>query len=262
MRIACGIEYCGASYFGWQSQANDLPTIQSNVESALSRVADHPVNVIAAGRTDKGVHATQQIFHFDTHSKRENCQWLLGANSYLPKDIRILWVKSVDHDFHAQFAARFRRYCYILYISPLSSAFFNQQVTLDHRNMNVHKMQSAAQYLVGEHDFSSFRASQCQASHPNRYIHFIEIDQVGPFIKIDIQANGFLHHMVRNITGVLTTIGVGEQPIDWCKHVLDSKKRSEGGVTAPASGLYFIHAGYDQKFSCPQFPRWPILGFT
>lgn len=259
MIIVCGVEYCGYGYHGWQRQEAGLPTVQGIVEQAISRVADHLVTVVASGRTDTGVHATQQVIHFETQSQRSPDNWLMGANRYLPPNIRIVWLHPVAENFHARFSAQFRRYCYLIHLGRVKSALFHHQVTMSHRELAPELMSQGAECLVGSHDFSAFRAAQCQAKHPNRTIHFINIKTSPKMIMIDIQADGFLHHMVRNIAGVLLCIAAKDQPPEWCQQVLDNRQRCLAGVTAPSNGLYFIHAGYPAEFDCPTEPRWPLL---
>ncbi len=261
MRIACGVEYSGTGYYGWQRQAHQPLTIQTIVEHAIAKIANHPVVVVAAGRTDRGVHATQQVIHFDTDSQRSIDNWLLGVNHYLPKDIRIVWVKPVADTFHARFKAKFRRYCYLIHATQQSgNGLYFDKVAWDYRTFNVAIMHEAAQYLVGIHDFSTFRGAACQARHPQRHVHFIRVTARGALIIVDIQANGFLYHMVRNIAGVLMAIGAGQQSLAWCRTILESKNRCLATVTAPARGLYFIQAGYPSEYDCLTEPRWPFLG--
>ena len=261
MRIACGVEYSGTGYFGWQRQAHECLTIQALVEYAIAKIANHPVVVVAAGRTDRGVHATQQVIHFDTDSQRSIDNWLLGINHYLPDTIRIVWVKPVPDTFHARFKAKFRRYCYLIHPAQrYGSSLYFDKVARDYRTFNVAMMHEAAQYLVGLHDFSAFRGAACQAPQPQRHVHFIHVTAKASLIIVDIQANGFLYHMVRNIAGVLMAIGAGQQPLAWCHTVLESKNRCLATITAPASGLYFIQAGYPREYGCLTEPRWPFLG--
>ncbi|MFZ0219576.1 MAG: tRNA pseudouridine(38-40) synthase TruA [Candidatus Aquirickettsiella sp.] len=251
MRIALGISYQGSAYHGWQSQAG-LACIQAYLEQAISQVADHSIVLICAGRTDKGVHAFGQVVHFDTTAQRSEQAWLLGANSHLPADIRINWVQTVDKSFHARFSALARRYCYIIYNRRLSNALWNSYTSHCYYPLNERDMQFAAQYLVGEHDFSSFRATSCQAKSARREVHSIKISREGCYVIIDILANAFLHHMVRNISAVLMTIGRGKKPVAWAKEVLLAQDRRAADVTASPSGLYLCQVFYPENFMLPK----------
>lgn len=254
MRIALGISYEGTAYCGWQSQLN-VPSIQAFLESAISKVADHPVRVICAGRTDAGVHALGQVVHFDTTAEREDRAWLLGINATLPRDIRVDWVQVVREDFHARFSATGREYRYVIFVNPIHSALLRNQVTWCHHKLEVNRMAEAAQYLVGEHDFSAFRAAQCQAKSPVRSVKKIEIYQRDSFIFMDIKANAFLHHMVRNIAGVLMAIGAHKRESIWAKEILEARTRLHGNKTAPANGLYFMQVEYPEEFGLLQPPN-------
>lgn len=243
MRIACAVEYDGSAYSGWQRQAR-VRSAQAAVERALSFVADHRVEVSCAGRTDAGVHATWQIIHFDTEAERSPRSWLLGSNANLPGDVRLLWAQPVDTAFHARFSAEARRYRYVILNSEVPSALLRQRVTWEHRQLDAARMQQGAAYLLGEHDFSAFRAVACQAKSPVRDVQHLEIRRSGRLLYLDIQANAFLHHMVRNIAGVMMAVGSGERPVEWVAEVLEYRDRSLGGVTAPASGLYLVGVQY------------------
>ncbi len=247
MRIALGISYDGTDYHGWQIQVNS-PSIQSLVTTAVAKVADHEVKIICAGRTDKGVHAMGQVVHFDTEAVRDMRAWVLGVNTHLPKDIRILWAKIVDANFHARFSATARAYRYVIYNAPVASALLRNQTTWHHQLLDETRMAEAAIHLIGKHDFTSYRALQCQAHSPVRTVHKLEITRKEKFIFIDIQANAFLHHMVRNIAGVLMAIGVGKHDPIWAKEVLHAKNRAVGEITAPARGLYFMQVFYPEQF--------------
>lgn len=259
MKIALGIEYNGAGFYGWQHQKGDIPTVQDSLTAALSHVANHPVAVVASGRTDRGVHATQQIVHFESDSVRSLDNWLLGANANLPSSIRVCWAEAVPDDFHARFCATARQYCYIIHPSHSPSALFHGLVTWDRRFFNISHMRDAAESLLGEHDFTSFRAAKCQANHPVRTIHHLDVNYYGPLIVIDIKANSFLHNMVRIIAGVLMRIGAGEQEVAWCEQVLQAKDRCLGDITAPPDGLYFIHAQYPDMFKLDNPVVYPLL---
>ncbi|KPJ68056.1 MAG: hypothetical protein AMJ43_01215 [Coxiella sp. DG_40] len=247
MRIALGLEYKGNSYYGWQRQAK-LPSIQFHVEEALSKVADHSIKVFCAGRTDIGVHAKGQVIHFDTVAKRKLDAWILGGNSYLPCDIRIRWAKQVTDDFHARFSAIARNYRYLIHNCKTHSAILHDLIAWHPKSLDEKLMQKAARYLIGEHDFSSFRGCDCQSKSPMRNVHYLNIKRSGKLIIIDIKANAFLLHMVRNIAGLLIAIGEGKQQPIWAKQVLESCDRKVAGVTAPACGLYLTKVYYPDKY--------------
>lgn len=251
MRIAAGIEYDGRPYCGWQYQDHS-PSVQAKVEKAFSHVANHELRVVCAGRTDTGVHATGQVIHFDTDAQRSDYSWLRGSNTNLPPSVSVQWIKQVDDEFHARFSATQRAYRYVICNRPGRSAVFNGLVTWNHLPLQLERMQVAAKHFLGEHDFSSFRASGCQAKSPVRTIHKLELTQQGEFIVIDIEANAFLHHMVRNIAGVLMAIGCGDAEPGWAKEVLEHRDRKLGGVTASPSGLYLTRVGYPEHFAIPQ----------
>ena len=255
-RVALVLEYNGGRYHGWQSQKSGHPTVQQNLEAALSKVADHPVDVVCAGRTDAGVHASHQVVHFDTSVTRARRSWIMGVNANLPDDISVHWVGNVTESFHARFSARNRRYRYVIYNSPIRPALYNREVTWNYRPLDEVKMASAAKCLIGEHDFSSYRAAGCQAKSPVRTLEFLKIKRFNEFVILDIQANAFLHHMVRNISGVLMSIGSGCKHEGWAEEVLHAKDRSAGGITAPPYGLYFVHVGYDSE-DIPQVELGP-----
>ena len=258
-RIALGIEYNGSQFHGFQCQSPGVATVQNNLNSALSIIADEPITTICAGRTDAGVHATNQVVHFDTLAQRLNSAWLRGVNSHLPNAISIRWVKEVTPRFHSRFSAISRCYRYIIHCSPTPSALLNQQVAWQRRSLNIVRMRAASACLIGEHDFSAFRAAQCQSRRPFRCIQHITIEQRNDFIIIEIKANAFLYHMVRNIIGVLTVIGSGDAPVNWCRQVLDSRDRRQAGVTAAASGLYLVAVDYPSEFNLPIMPKGPYI---
>ncbi len=250
MRIALGIEYDGSSFSGWQAQKN-LPTVQGCLEKALSTIADEPIKVICAGRTDAGVHAIAQVVHFETSAHRELRAWTLGANSHLPPSIAVTWVQIVDDVFHARFSALSRRYCYVIHNSSIRSAIAASRVAWYYRPLDVDAMQKAAQFLLGELDFSSFRSAECESNTPMRNVHFIQVSRQGDFVVIDIQANAFLHHMVRNIAGTLMHIGSGFKNPEWAREVLEAKDRRQAAETAPASGLYLCQVNYPASYPFP-----------
>ena len=254
-RIALGLEYSGSHYFGWQRQPEGLTTIQGKLESALSYVADHPVEVTCAGRTDRGVHACCQVVHFDTDSARLPKAWWMGANTQLPSDIRVIWAKELNERFHARFSAEGRHYRYVISTAKVQPAHWYQQVSWYHQPLDLELMQRAAKFLLGEHDFSAFRSSQCQAKSPLRTVSKITWHQAGELLIMDIEANAFLHHMVRNIIGVLLKVGKKEQPVEWVKEVLESGDRTRAGTTAKPNGLYLIKAHYLEEFGLAALTR-------
>lgn len=249
-RIALGIEYDGSRYCGWQYQDHS-PSVQEKVEAALAKVANHPLRVSCAGRTDTGVHALGQIIHFDTDAVRENHAWVLGANANLPDDISVLWAKPVTSEFHARFSAIRRHYRYVIFNRTVRPAVLSRRVSWEYRPLQVERMRQGAQYLIGEHDFSSYRALACQAKSPLRTLYRLDIKREGEIIMLELEANGFLHHMVRNIAGVLMKIGAGEADPVWAKEVLELRDRTQGGVTASPGGLYFVTAYYPEQFAIP-----------
>jgi tRNA pseudouridine38-40 synthase len=250
MRIALGIEYDGSGFNGWQVQSNGRG-VQASVEAALTKVADHPVNVVCAGRTDTGVHALNQVVHFDTHAQRSDRSWIFGCNANLPKTVAVTWANAVDEAFHARFSATRRRYRYVIFNRAVRPTFLAYRVTWEHRALDEARMLQAARYLLGEHDFSAFRASECQAKSPVRTVYDIDVQRKDDLVIIDVEANAFLHHMVRNIAGVLISIGAGEQPPKWSEQVLNNRRRELGGVTAPPFGLYLTDVTYPQEFALP-----------
>jgi tRNA pseudouridine38-40 synthase len=259
MRIALGLEYDGSWYRGWQRQSNCV-SVQAVVEEAVSRVADHPVQLVCAGRTDAGVHATGQIAHFDTEAMRDSRAWILGGNSNLPPHVSILWAQEVGESFHARFKAEWRSYRYIILNRFTRPSLHARYATWWHRPLNAELMREAGQCLLGEHDFSAFRASECQARTPVKTVHELAISRSGDWIYFDVRANGFLHHMVRNIAGVLMLVGAGEQPPEWPRRVLESRRRELGGITAPPNGLYLTGVGYPGGFGIPAPIAAPVFG--
>lgn len=246
-----GVEYDGTSYRGFQSQV-DMPTVQGALEKALAKVADHSVRLVCAGRTDTGVHATEQVIHFDTNASRSLRAWALGTNRFVARDISIKWALEVPDDFHARFSAIKRRYYYLIYNNWTRPALLQHKASWHCRPLDADRMQAAAQSFIGAHDFSSFRASECQAKHPNRTLYDLKVIRKNNFVIITAQADGFLHHMVRNMSGVLMAIGEGAQPVEWAQTVLDARDRTLGGVTAPADGLYLHKITYPEKYQLPE----------
>jgi tRNA pseudouridine38-40 synthase len=258
MRIALGIEYDGSGFQGWQIQ-DGTRTVQGCLELALSRVADHTIRTVCAGRTDAGVHATAQVVHFDSMAERSARSWIFGGNAHLPPDVSILWAKPVAPDFHARFGAIRRDYRYLIINRPTRPALFSGHSSWEYRALDVEPMREAARHLLGEHDFSSFRALACQAKSPVRTVHRLEVSRDGERVYIDIAANAFLHHMVRNIAGVLMAVGMGKRSPLWAKKVLEARDRTVGGVTAPPNGLYLVAVEYPARFGLPPFSRCPTI---
>lgn len=258
MRLAAGVEYDGTAYHGWQMQAH-AASVQACVEEAISHVAAQRVTAVAAGRTDAGVHAQNQVVHFDTPVQRPEHGWLLGANVHLPADINLSWVRRVSDDFHARFSATARRYRYLILNRRARSALYRDRACWYHYPLNEESMRKGAAALIGEHDFSSFRAAECQSRTPFRCVHFVDIWRRGDFVVIEIEANAFLHHMVRNIAGALMMVGRGGRPPGWIEEVLRARNRRVGGVTAPAAGLYLVNVTYPNRFRIPQMSMpWPL----
>ncbi|HVF15453.1 MAG TPA: tRNA pseudouridine(38-40) synthase TruA [Steroidobacteraceae bacterium] len=250
MRIALGIEYDGSAFRGWQTQEQAIG-IQSLVEKALAGVADHPVEVLAAGRTDAGVHALMQVVHFDTTAQRSARAWVLGTTSNLPKQISVLWAREVSDAFHARYSAQSRSYRYYILNRPIRPAIGADYVSWVRDPLDAARMHHAAQHLLGEHDFTSFRAAACQSRTPMRFLHSIDVVRSGEIIELAITANAFLHHMVRNIAGVLIAIGMGEQSEEWTREVLQARDRTQGGITAPPGGLYLTGVRYAAALELP-----------
>jgi tRNA pseudouridine38-40 synthase len=258
MRFALVVEYDGTHYHGWQAQTG-LHTIQEAVEKALSKVADEPISIVCAGRTDTGVHATNQVIHFDCNKDRSIRAWIHGANSFLPKDICVKWGKEVPESFHARYGALSRRYRYVIVNSSIRPALLRSNLTWQYRQLDALLMHEAGQLLLGEHDFTSFRSVECQSKTPMRSVHALEVKRVGDLIVIDITANAFLHHMVRNIAGVLMAVGSRKYAPAWAGEVLEAKDRRLGAQTAPAYGLYLVQVNYPKEFSIFQSNPGPLF---
>ena len=251
MRIALGVEYDGSRFHGWQTQA-DVPTVQEALETAVSNVADHPVIVHCAGRTDAGVHGYGQVVHFDTQARREPRAWVLGSNVHAPYGLSVQWARAMPERFHARFSARRRRYRYVILNRPVRPAVLHGRVSFERKRLDAQAMHRAGQYLLGEHDFSAFRAAACQAERPVRTLHRLTVARNGDFVVLDVEANAFLHHMVRNIAGTLIAVGRGERPEAWVGEVLKSADRRRAGPTAAPDGLYFMGVGYPEAFAVPE----------
>ena len=254
--LAIAIEFLGTHYHGWQRQQEVLG-VQQALETAISKVANEPIEVIAAGRTDASVHASNMIAHFVTHAYRPAHNWLRGVNSLLPDDIALRWVQPVSSDFHARFKAIARRYRYITLNQPQRPAILNHQVTHIYEPLDLVAMQVAAADIVGTHDFSSYRAASCQSNQPVRHVSHARLFRHGQFIVFDIQADGFLHHMVRNLMGTLYAIGRHELPATGFLDILAKKDRTIAPPTASGAGLYFINAYYPECFQ-QQLPNAPL----
>ncbi|WP_348762612.1 tRNA pseudouridine(38-40) synthase TruA [uncultured Salinisphaera sp.] len=250
MRWAACIEYDGTAYHGWQSQPH-AASVQDTLESALSKVANAPIRVVCSGRTDTGVHAEGQIVHFDTNAVRRDRSWLLGTNRYLPDDIAPQWFVAVPDTFHARFQAVARSYRYWLMDRDAPSALWRNRVWHVHRRLDHDAMHAAAGHLLGRHDFSAFRAAGCQAKTPVRQVQHIGVTREGDWLRVDIRANAFLHHMVRNIVGTLAVIGRGEADTDWTARLLAGGDRRRAGMTAPAGGLSLRHVTYPADAPLP-----------
>jgi tRNA pseudouridine38-40 synthase len=244
-RYAIGIEYDGSAYKGWQIQPH-APSIQQSLNDALSRVADVRVECTGAGRTDTGVHAAAQVGHFDSSAPRSLRSWLLGINSNLPSDISVIWITPVSTDFHARFSATERSYRYTILNRPVRSALLRQRAWWVHQPLDVSRMRASANCLLGEHDFSAFRAAACQSHSAVRTINRLDIARAGERIHVDCSANAFLHHMVRNIVGSLVRVGKGEETEDWIRHTLAARDRRMSGMTAPPQGLTLTGVGYSE----------------
>ena len=267
-RVALAIEYKGSDFHGFQTQPNGVKTVQQALEMALSKVADEPITLVCAGRTDAGVHATNQIIHFDTLATRAPKAWVMGTRPHLPDAVGVKWAQNVSSHFHARFSALNRTYRYLISDANTSSALLHNQITWSSRALDVEKMREGAAHLVGRHDFTSFRATHCQAKSPVREIQYLHIIRRRDLIVIEVQANAFLHHMVRNIVGVLLAVGTGDESTAWVKEVLVAKNRSAGGVTSKPHGLYLVAVDFPEVFNWPEclpgplFLPEPIGGFA
>jgi tRNA pseudouridine38-40 synthase len=266
-RVAIGLEYHGGRFAGWQSQPG-LRTVQGVVEDALSRVAAQPIETTCAGRTDAGVHAVGQVAHFDTSARRAARGWVLGANANLPPDVSLTWAQEVAEGFHARHRALSRTYCYLILNRGVRSALCEGRAARIYQRLDAERMNEAARLLVGEHDFGAFRAAECQARTPVRRLESLSVERCGDWIAIRATANAFLHHMVRNLAGVLIEVGRGRAAPGWALEVLESRDRTRGAATAPADGLYLWSARYPPELALPggteapwaMIPGLPRLG--
>ncbi len=258
MRIALGLEYAGAAFTGWQSQP-DGRGVQDALERALAAIAGVPVRTTAAGRTDAGVHATMQIVHFDIGAERPETAWVRGVNAHLPSDIAVLWARPVAADFHARFEATSRHYTYWLLSRDTRPALLTGRVGWYHRSLDARSMRDAARALAGTHDFSAFRAAECQAKSPVKTLSTIELTAIGDFVRFDFSANAYLQHMIRNIVGALVYVGAGKQPVRWVAEVLAARDRARAAPTFAADGLYLTGVDFDAKWGLPPARRPALL---
>lgn len=258
-RLAACVEYDGTAFCGWQVQAGQR-TVEATLLDAIARVADQPTAVVCSGRTDSGVHAVGQIIHFDSAARRAPRSWLLGANANLPADVSLRWVRPVPDHFHARYSALSRTYRYLILNRPTRSALARTRATWLHGSLDVPAMQRAADLLLGEHDFSAFRAAHCQSRSPVRRLDALDVRRDGDWLIIDATANAFLHHMVRNLVGLLVAIGRGDAPSAWAGEVLAGRDRTRAAATAPADGLYLQHVRYDPAFALPGPDRSAATG--
>ena len=259
MRIALAVEYAGFAFCGFQSQLARCG-VQDALEEAIGEIAGHPVGVVAAGRTDAGVHAVSQVVHFDTGAVRPGSAWVRGVNTHLPGSAAVLWTHPVPADFHARFAATARHYTYVLLTRAERPGLLARRVGWYHRPLDVEAMRAGAAHLAGTHDFSSFRAAECQAKSPVKTLAQLAIAREGPFVRFDFSANAFLHHMIRNIIGALIYVGAGKQPPDWIATLLAARDRTRAAPTFAADGLYFAGADFDARFGLPPTIRPVVLG--
>jgi tRNA pseudouridine38-40 synthase len=256
LRLALGISYNGQAYDGWQSQPSGR-TVQDKLQHALGRFATHPVHTICAGRTDAGVHGLMQVVHFDTQLQREDISWVRGTNTFLPPDIAVQWARHVPDSFHSRASAKARRYTYVLLESPVRPSVDAGRVGWVFRPLDGEAMREAAIHLVGEHDFTSFRASSCQARSPVKTLEPVRISRRGAYWRFEFQANAFLHHMIRNLMGCLVYVGQGVHPPEWMREVLQARSRDAAAPTFSPDGLYFLGPLYDDAWGLPsQVPAY------
>lgn len=257
-RYALTVSYDGSLFYGWQKQTADIPTVQAALEQAISAIASQPIRVTAAGRTDTGVHAIAQVVHFDSDAKRPLSAWVRGVNAHLPKGIAVLQAQVVASEFHARFDACARRYRYVLQCAPVRSPLLWGRAGWTHHDLNLNHIQAAAHILLGEHDFSSFRAAECQAKSPIKTMYQIDIHTIDDLIKFDFHANAFLHHMIRNIVGALVYVGCGRLTVADFAVLLDERSRLHAPPTFMPDGLYFVGADYPEHFGIQpsRQPEW------
>ena len=267
-RIVLGVEYDGAGWQGWQTQPHGL-TIQDQLEAALEKFAKLTLNTHCAGRTDAGVHALEQVVHFDTDLERPAYSWVNGVNAFLPDSIAVRWAKEIHiadysalDNFHARFSAFSRTYHYVIHNSPVRSPIWSARAGWVFRPLDVLSMQAAANQLLGEHDFTVFRAAGCQAKSPIKHMYDVQIRQQGELIICSFRANAFLHHMVRNMVGALIFVGVGRREVAWIAELMASRDRSLAAPTFAPDGLYLAKIGYDKKWDLPQGNEFQLLGFN
>lgn len=252
MRYALGVEYDGSDFQGWQQLGeHGGPSVQATLQQALSSVADEAVSVVCAGRTDAGVHGECQVVHFDSTARRDPRAWMLGTTTRLPRSVAVRWCVPVADDFHARFSARARRYRYRLLNRTVRPALYRQTLSWERRPLDAAAMHAAAQALLGENDFGAFRSIQCQALHARRDLQAIAVQRHGEVVEVSVQANAFLHHMVRNIVGSLVLVGAGEQPVEWIAELLAGRDRTLAGPTAPPQGLVFVGPLYARQWQLP-----------
>ncbi len=261
MRIALGVEYDGRPFSGWQRQTH-VSSVQQALETALSGVAGEPIHVVAAGRTDRGVHALAQVVHFDTVAHRPLTAWIRGSNALLPPEVAVLWAREVPEAFHARFSAQFRSYDYLLLNHPVRPALMQGLWGWHHQPLTLEAMRQGASLLLGKHDFSAFRAAECQARTPVKLLHEARVEQLGRRFRFSFRADAFLHHMVRNMVGALVAVGAGRNEPEWITYLLSCKDRTLAAPTFSAEGLYLKEVGYAPEWNLPAVPvRWPA-GFV
>lgn len=258
MKFALGIEYDGSQFYGWQRQSHAV-SVQQTLEKVLSNIADESVQVNCAGRTDTGVHATGQVVDFSISNERPLKAWTMGANTQLPDSVAVRWAHQVSDDFHARFSATARRYRYIIANTHARPAIMHKGLTWCRQPLDIEAMNLACQYFPGEKNFASFQASSCQSRTSFRFIEHLRVERYGQYLVIDIKANAFLHHMVRNIAGTLIEVGRGLKPYSWVKELIEAEDRNKAPATASPNGLYLIDVDYPQQFDLPRLPVGPVF---